>query len=137
MTRPTHDNTAGEPHCLADDGLDPLFTDDLLYALAGALPAPGQETDRQKKRRRAAAIVALRSFDAREPVEAMLATHAVLAHHHAMECYRRAASTGGAAVFDAGLLDAAAALSRTMGSTLLTLQQLQQAPVDPDESSAP
>jgi hypothetical protein len=33
----------------------------------------------------------LRSFDAQEPAEAMLASHVVLAHQFTLECYRRAA----------------------------------------------
>jgi hypothetical protein len=113
----------------ADDLLDPLFTDDLLAALAAALPTPEQETEGLKHRRRAAAIVALRSFDAREPVEAMLATHAVLAHHFTMECYRRAACSSQTTNLDTSLLDSAAVLSRIMSSTLHTLEQRQEDPI--------
>src|SRR5690242_5673098 len=75
------------PRAPVDDQIDPLFTDDLLHALAVALPTPERQTEGQQHRRSAAAVVALRSFDARGPVEAMLAAQAVLAHHFTMECY--------------------------------------------------
>ena len=121
----------------ADDLLDPLFTDDLLYALAAALPSPEQEPDGLKHRRRAAAIIALRSFDAREPVEAMLATHAVLAHHFTMECYRRAARSSQTTNLNTRLLGSAAMLSRIMSSTLQTLEQRQEEPTRSGSPGAP
>ena len=84
MTQPYQDSIPQDP-------LDPSFTDDLLHALAAALPSPEQETDVHKRRRQAAAMAVLRSFDAQEPAEAMLASHVVLAHQFTLECYRRAA----------------------------------------------
>ncbi len=122
----THPQT---PHPPADDPIDPLFTDDLLHALAIALPSPEQETEGQQHRRRAAAVVALRSFDAREPVEATLATHAVLAHHFTMECYRRAANSSQTPNLNTRLLGTAAMLSRTLGGTLHTLARRQDEPL--------
>ena len=125
---PTHDAPTPDQqaeNAAADDLLDPLFTDDLLFALAAALPSPEQETDAQRQRRRVAAILALRSFDARAPIEAMLATHAVLAHHHALECYRRAARAGRTSRLDTRQLACAAMLSRSMTSALHSLEQIQ------------
>jgi hypothetical protein len=116
------------PQPFADDPFDPAFTDDMLHALVAALPGPGAETPQQKDRRLAAAFNALRSFDAQAPAEAMLATHAVVAHHFAMECYRRAASSSHTASLDTKLLDTAAMLSRTMGGIL---DSLQEAPDEP------
>jgi hypothetical protein len=123
---PQPDEQSSEP--FADDPFDPAFTDDMLHALAVALPWPGAETAQQKDRRLAAAFNALRSFDAQAPAEAMLATHAVGAHHFAMECYRRAASSSHTASLDTKLLDTAAMLSRTMGGIL---DSLQEAPDEP------
>jgi hypothetical protein len=73
------------------DPLHPLFTDDLLQTMTASLPSTEQEPEHQKTRRMAAAVIALRSLDAQEPIQAMLATHVVLAHHAVMQCYRRAA----------------------------------------------
>ena len=116
-------------HPLDAAPLDPAFTDDLLQALAVALPSTEQHTDEQQQRRFAAAVVALRSFDAQQPVEAMLATHAVLAHQFAMECYRRSARSSQTANLDTRLIATAAMLSRTMNSTLQMLEQRQDEPV--------
>jgi hypothetical protein len=126
------------PQPFADDPLDPTFTDDMLHALAAALPWPGAETPQQKDRRLTAAFSALRSFDAQAPAEAMLATHAVIAHHFAMECYRRAACSSHTASLDTKLLDTAAKLSRTMGGMLDALGDGQDEPLwigRPDNSS--
>jgi hypothetical protein len=73
------------------DLLPPLFTDDLLATMMAALPSPERETVDQRTDHVTAAIIAIRSFDAQEPIEAILAIHVVLAHHAAMACYRRAA----------------------------------------------
>jgi hypothetical protein len=62
-----------------EDRLPPVFTDDLLRTLMVSLPSTGQETIEQTTDRVSAAIITLRSFDAREPIEAMLAVHVVLA----------------------------------------------------------
>jgi hypothetical protein len=130
---------AGSPaqRLTADDLLDPLFTDDLLHALAVALPSPEHETDGQRRRRCAAAVVALRSFDAQEPVEAMLATHAVLAHQFTMECYRRAARSSQTPNLNTRLLGSAATLSRAMGSALHILERRQEEPIASGGSGAP
>jgi hypothetical protein len=116
-------------HPLDAAPIDPAFTDDLLQALAVALPSTEQHTDEQQQRRFAAAVAALRSFDAQQPVEAMLATHAVLAHQFAMECYRRSARSSQTANLDTRLIATAAMLSRTMNSTLQMLEQRQDEPV--------
>ncbi len=114
---------------LADEALDPAFTDDTLGALVAGLPSPAQQSDEQKQRRQAAAFSALRSFDAQDPAEAMLATHAVLAHHFAMECYRRAARSSQTSNLNTRLLGTAALLTRTMGGLLNALEQRQDEPI--------
>jgi hypothetical protein len=120
-TPATGNQTSPQPD--ADhDALDPTFTDDLLHSLAVALPSPDQETRECKARRLAAAVVVLRSLDAQQPVEAMLATHAVLAHHFALECYRRAATSSQTAELNTSLLGTAAMLSRTLGATVQALR---------------
>jgi hypothetical protein len=116
------------PHAPADNPIDPIFTDDLLHGLAVALPTPERPTEAQQHRRTAAAVAALRSFDAKDPVEAMLATHAVLAHHFTMECYRRAARSSQTPNLNTRLLGTAAVLSRTMGGTLHILEHRQEEP---------
>jgi hypothetical protein len=117
------------PDLLPDDTLDPAFTEEILYALTLALPSHEQQTEDRRIRRQAAAFSALRSFDAQHPSEAMLATHAVIAHHFALECYRRAARSSQTANLNTRLLDAAAMLSRTMGSMLTSLEQRQDEPI--------
>jgi hypothetical protein len=113
-------------HQLTNDPLDPVFTDELLTALAVALPLPERDIEVQGQRRVAAAVAALRSFDAQDPAEAMLATHAVLAHHFALECYRRAARSGTTSNLNTRLLGTAAMLSRTMNASLHTMEQQRQ-----------
>ncbi|HLJ05000.1 MAG TPA: hypothetical protein VKT26_01945 [Acetobacteraceae bacterium] len=124
---PTTDPLA--PDLLPDDSLDPVFTEETLYALTLALPSQEQQTDEQKIRRQAAAFSALRSFDAQHPSEAMLATHAVVAHHFALECYRRAARSSQTSNLNTRLLGSAAMLSRTMGGMLASLDQRQDDPI--------
>jgi hypothetical protein len=77
-----------------EDPLDPVFTDDILHALIHALPAADTDTAQEKLRHKAAAIQLLRSLDAQQPIEAALATQAVLAHHAALAAFRRAAQPG-------------------------------------------
>jgi hypothetical protein len=120
----------------AYDPIDPVFTDDLLHALAVALPTPERQTEGQQHRRTAAAVAALRSFDARDTVEAMLATHALLAHQFTMECYRRAARSSQTPNLNTRLLGAAVMLSRTMGGTLHMLEQRQEEPTSASTSVA-
>ena len=120
----------------ADDPLDPALTDDMLHAFAIALPSYDQETADQRERRRTAAFIALRAFDAQGPAEAMLATHAVLVHRFAMECYRRAALSSLTPNLDVQLLGTAAMLSRTMNGMLNTLEQRQDDPLWIDSPEA-
>jgi hypothetical protein len=108
-----------------EDRLPPLFTDDLLATMMASLPAPERETVEQKTDRVTAAIIALRSFDAQEPIEAMLATHVVLAHHAALACYRRAAQDNQPPALASRLFGNAANLSRTLTGVLRSLEQRQ------------
>jgi len=126
------DNSATDPltpDLLPDDSLDPAFTEETLYALTLALPSQEQQTEEQKARRQAAAFSALRSFDAQHPSDAMLATHAVVAHHFALECYRRAARSSQTSNLNTRLLGTAGMLSRTMGGMLAALDQRQDDPI--------
>jgi hypothetical protein len=107
------------------DRLPPLFTDDLLRTLMVSLPATAQETVEQKTDRVTAAIIALRSFDAQEPIEAMLAAHVVLAHHAALACYRAAAQENQPPALASRLFGNAANLSRTLTGVLRNLEQRQ------------
>ncbi len=67
----------------------------------------------------------------------MLATHAVLAHHFTMECYRRAARSSQTTNLNTRLLGSAAMLSRIMSSTLQTLEQRQEEPTRSGSPGAP
>jgi hypothetical protein len=117
------------PHPLGppDDGdlLPALFTDNLLGSMMAALPSPERETIQQKTDRVTAAIIALRSFDAQEPIEAMLATHVVIAHHAALACYRLAAQDKQPPALTSRLLGNATNLSRTLTGVLRSLEQRQ------------
>jgi hypothetical protein len=107
------------------DPLPPLFTDDLLGTMMASLPAPERETVEAKTDRVTAAIIALRSFDAQEPIEAMLAAHVVLTHHAALACYRRAAQDNQPPALASRLFGSAANLSRTLTGMLRSLDQRQ------------
>ena len=74
-----------------EDPLDPVFTDDTLFTLIQALPAAATDPADRKLRRKVAAMHLLRSLDAQQPVEAVLATQAVLFHYNAMDALRCAA----------------------------------------------
>jgi hypothetical protein len=108
-----------------DDFLQPLFTDDLLATMMAALPSPERETVDQTTHRVTAAMIAIRSFDAQEPIEAILASHVLIAHHAAMACYRRAAQANQPPARASRLFSSAASLSRTMTSALRSLDQHQ------------
>jgi hypothetical protein len=134
MSTPLHSDPASPPYDRTslppvEEPIDPVLTEDMLRAFAVALPSPGLDSAEQKERRRIAAFMALRSFDAQGPAEAMLATHAVLAHHFAMECYRRAALSSRTSDLDIELLGTAAMLSRTMDGMLNTLEARQDEPL--------
>ncbi len=104
-----------------DDALDPVFTGDLLHAVMASIPVTDLDGDERRQRRQAATVSALRALDAQEPIEAMLAAHAVLAHHAAMTCYQRAARFSHHSPLSLRMLGDAAALSRTFCSLLETL----------------
>jgi hypothetical protein len=93
--------------------------------MMASLPSPERESGQQKTDRVTAAIIALRSFDAQEPIEAMLAAHVVLAHHAALECYRRAAQNNQPPALASRLYGNAANLSRTMTGALHSLDHRQ------------
>ena len=74
-----------------EDPLDPIFTDDTLHSLVHALATAATDTGDEKLRRKVAAMHLLRSLDAQQPVEAALATQAVLFHYATVAALRRAA----------------------------------------------
>lgn len=74
-----------------EDPLDPIFTDDTLHSLVHALATAGTDTADEKLRRKVASMHLLRSLDAQQPVEAALATQAVLFHYATVAALRRAA----------------------------------------------
>ncbi len=74
-----------------EDPLDPVFTDDTLHSLVHALATAGTDTADEKLRRKVASMHLLRSLDAQQPVEAALATQAVLFHYASVAALRRAA----------------------------------------------
>jgi hypothetical protein len=136
--RRARDPDRPNPLSALDEGdlLHPLFTDDLLATMMSALPSPERETVDQTTQRVTAAIIAIRSFDAQEPIEAMLATHVVLAHHAAMACYRRAVQANQPPALASRLFSNAANLSRTMTGALRSLDQ-RQARSTPPSSGDP
>jgi hypothetical protein len=76
------------------DPFDATFTDDALRALVEALPAGASDTADDKLCRKAAAMHLLRSLDAQHPIEAALATQAVLAHYWSVAAFHRATTSG-------------------------------------------
>jgi hypothetical protein len=108
-----------------EDPLPPLFTDDLLHAMVSALPAPDDETPQQMGLRIAAAVVALRSLDAQEPIEAMLATHVILASQAAHACYRHAGKPNQTPALASRYFGNATNLTRTAIGVLRALEQRQ------------
>ena len=113
----------------ADPLGDPEFTQDLLECLFTALPTHPADTEPTRLRRRAATVSGLHALDAREPIEAMLAAHALLAHHAAMDSYRRAGAGEMPPELAGRLRGNAAMLSRTFCSMLHALNQRQAPPV--------
>jgi hypothetical protein len=74
------------------DPFDTFFTDETLRAIVQALPVTATDTAEDRLRRNAAAMHLLRSLDAGHPVEAALATQAVLSHFWSVAAFHRAAA---------------------------------------------
>jgi hypothetical protein len=72
-----------------EDPLDPIFTDDTLHSLVHALATAGTDTADEKLRRKVASMHLLRSLHAQQPVEAALATQAVLFHYASVAALSR------------------------------------------------
>jgi hypothetical protein len=78
------------PHQPEEDPFDTFFTDETLRVLVQALPVTSTDTADDTLRRNAAAMHLLRSLDVGHPVEAALATQAVLAHFWSIAAFHRA-----------------------------------------------
>jgi hypothetical protein len=76
------------------DPFDTFFTDETLHAIVQALPVIATDTADDRLRRNAAAMHLLRSLDAGHPVEAAIATQAVLSHFWSVAAFHRATSAG-------------------------------------------
>jgi hypothetical protein len=100
-------------------------TDTTLDILLAALPPAPHDTDERRQCRAAAAAVLLRSLDAEEPIEEVLATQAVLAYHATMECLRRAVRDDLPPAISSRLTARAARLSLMFIRTLNTLDRRQ------------
>jgi hypothetical protein len=114
-----------------DDPLGSLFIDDTLHALVQALPAGATDTVDAKLRRKAAALHMLRSLDAQEPVEAALASQAVLFHYASVAALRRATRMPPFTNIMAGYETASAARASTLFCRLLHELALRQRPASP------
>ena len=77
-----------------EDPFDTLFTDETLHAIVQALPVAETDTADDRLRRNAAAMHLLRSLDAGHPVEAALATQAVLSYFWCVAAFHRATTSG-------------------------------------------
>jgi hypothetical protein len=107
------------PHPIDGDPLDPIFADDALYAMVQALPTSHVDTADRKLRRKASAMHLLRSLDAQQPVEAALATQAVLFHYASLAALRRATRSPPASEVSAGFETASAARASALFCRLL------------------
>ena len=103
----------------------PALPEDHLDTMVAALPPTEHDDDERQLRRATAAVVLLRSLGAREPIEAILATQAVLAHHTVMQCLRRSARAGQPAALTSRLLGRAPALSNAFVRTVHALRRRQ------------
>ncbi len=79
-----------DPQHPKEDPFDTFFTDETLRAIVEALPVTPTDTADDRLRRNAAAMHLLRSLDAGHPVEAAIATQAVLAHFWSVAAFHRA-----------------------------------------------
>ncbi len=103
-------------------GKDSAHLDDPLAAMLAPIEHGAEQ---QRHRRVAAAAVLQRALDAHEPIEAVLATQAVLAHHTAMQCLRRVAQHDLPAALASRLFGRAATLSNTLLRTVRAIDQRQ------------
>ncbi len=101
------------------DPLDPIFTDDALYAMVQAIPTFHADTAERRLRRKASAMHLLRSLDAQQPVEAALATQAVLFHFASLAALRRATRSPASSEISAGFETASAARASALFCRLL------------------
>ncbi len=103
----------------------PTLPDDHFHTMAALLPPTAQCSEKQQLRRATAAGVLLRSLGAREPIESVLATQAVCAHHAVLQCLRYAAHGDQPAALTSRLLGRATALSNAFVRTVHALRRRQ------------
>jgi hypothetical protein len=111
--------------------LDPLFIDDTLLSLAQALPAGASDSAEDRLRRKTAAMHLMGSLDAQQPVEAALATQAVLFHYASLAALRRATRSPPSSDISAGYETASAARASTLFCRLLHELSWKQRPGNP------
>jgi hypothetical protein len=120
----------GEPPDQADheDPLPPVVAADILHSLVSSLAAGVKDTPEDKLRRKAAALHMFRRLDAQQPVEAALATHAVLAHYAAVAAFRRSGLPGQFSDITSRENGSAIRMSKEFRSLLGALESLQDQP---------
>jgi hypothetical protein len=128
---PASPSDPASPRLPDADPLDPLFLDDTLLSLVQALPAGATDPAESKLRRKFAAMHLLRSLDARQPVEAALATQAVLFHYASLAALRRATRSPPHSSMSAGYETASAARASTLFCRLLHELSWKQQPRNP------
>jgi hypothetical protein len=116
---PEHPASPNLPPPPPEDPFDPVFTDETVLAIVQGIAFDDTDSAEQKDKRKLAAMHLLRSLDAQQPVEAALATQAVLAYHAALAAYRRAARSPQATAASAGQDTAHAARMSTIFCKLL------------------
>ena len=113
------------------------FSEELLRDVLGGITSPGATMDELETCRWVAAVTELDSLNPRTQMEAMLAGQAVVCHHAAMDCFRRANRVDQPDDMAMRLRKTASMMMRSMSDTLRALERLQSRPVpvrEPDAS---
>jgi hypothetical protein len=100
-----------------------VFNLDIINATLSCLWDPAGQSDDQRARQGAAAVLAMMAFKVGDEIEAMLVAQAMAMHHAAMECSRRAMVRDQPAEFAQGFRKAAANASRTFVELLAALDR--------------
>jgi hypothetical protein len=104
------------------------FARDLLAATFETMRVRPDEDPSHLAIREAATYTALTSLHARDPIELMLAAHAIASHHATMECFRRAMCATGNHDVASRMHRSAALLSRMMLDSVNGLEIRHQRP---------
>ncbi len=98
------------------------FARDVLAATFETMRVRPNEEPAHLHIREAATYTALKSLQARDPIELMFAAHVVASHHATMECFRRAMRATDNADVASRMHRSAALLSRMMSDTVKDLE---------------